>query len=135
MAFGSAWRITIQAQTNTPNPSFDPFRYREIYLDTNISSFDPVRADESQWSSVRTWRERMKLPRNVLITVIAFAAEKPSSRAGDTERTHSDNEVVTAGSEITESAGGSAPSRPRQLHHAGLSVLLAYAPHVSSKNR
>ncbi len=55
----SAWRTTIQAQTNTPNPNFDPIRYREIYVDTNISSFDPLRADQNQWDTVKTWRERM----------------------------------------------------------------------------
>lgn len=53
------WRESIDSQANTPNPDFDPARYREIYLDYDISRFDPAQASEQEWSSVRSWRKFM----------------------------------------------------------------------------
>jgi arylsulfatase A len=53
------WRTAINAQSNTPNPNFNPERYREIYLDIDISRFAPARANDTQWSAVQQWRKHM----------------------------------------------------------------------------
>lgn len=55
----AGWRAAVGAQSNTPNPNFDPLRYREIYTDIDISRFDPARADAAVWTAVQTWRSRM----------------------------------------------------------------------------
>jgi hypothetical protein len=36
-----------------------PARYREIYLDTDISRFDPAQATATEWSAVQGWRKFM----------------------------------------------------------------------------
>jgi arylsulfatase A len=63
----AAWRQAVKAQTNAPNPNFDPVRYRELYLDVDASRFDPPHADRSLWEKMWSWRKEMdavpKLPR------------------------------------------------------------------------
>jgi arylsulfatase A-like enzyme len=53
------WRTAIGAQVNTPNPGFVADRYREIYLDTDISRFAPAQAKEAEWTAVQNWRKAM----------------------------------------------------------------------------
>jgi arylsulfatase A len=53
------WRIAIGAQSNTPNPDFDPARYRELYVDFDPSRFDPLHATRDEWAAVQVWRSRM----------------------------------------------------------------------------
>ena len=53
------WRVSVGAQENTPNPSFDPDLYRQIYVDFDSTRFDPLRADEAAWKAVALWRQRM----------------------------------------------------------------------------
>lgn len=53
------WRTTMRAQNNTPNPAFDPARYREIYVDTDISRFEPAKAGDAQWAAAARWRTLM----------------------------------------------------------------------------
>lgn len=53
------WRQSIRAQTNRPNPEFDPARYRELYEDWDASRFDPLRATDAQWETVQQWRKGM----------------------------------------------------------------------------
>jgi arylsulfatase A-like enzyme len=53
------WRTSMSAQSNTPNPDFVPERYREIYVDTDISRFAPAQATEANWTAVQDWRKLM----------------------------------------------------------------------------
>jgi arylsulfatase A-like enzyme len=55
----AAWRLRVGAQENRPNPNFDPARYRELYLDQDLSRFDPAQAHPSQWDAVLKWRKAM----------------------------------------------------------------------------
>ncbi len=55
----ASWRDSIRAQSNTSNPDFVASRYREIYLDFDISRFAPASATDDQWSSVAKWRQLM----------------------------------------------------------------------------
>lgn len=53
------WRGKMAVQRNTPNPNFDPERYRAIYQAFDVSRFDPPRATADQWDKVRKWRSLM----------------------------------------------------------------------------
>ncbi len=55
----AAWRKDVNAQSNKPNPSFVPARYRELYVDVDPSRFDPARADRSGWETMWSWRKAM----------------------------------------------------------------------------
>ena len=55
----AAWRTENGAQGNTPNPGFAPDRYRELYVDTDPSRFDPATADETLWRRLWQWRKDM----------------------------------------------------------------------------
>jgi arylsulfatase A-like enzyme len=53
------WRREINAQTNAPNPNFNPDRYRELYQDVDASRFAPAQADDAEWNRMQQWRKRM----------------------------------------------------------------------------
>ncbi|MBP7140877.1 MAG: sulfatase [Opitutaceae bacterium] len=53
------WRTAIGAQSNTPNPDFDPARYRKLYVDFDPSRFDPLHATSAEWAAVQDWRSGM----------------------------------------------------------------------------
>lgn len=53
------WRTAIGAQSNKPNPDFDPARYRELYVDFDPSRFDPLHATNAEWAAVQVWRSKM----------------------------------------------------------------------------
>jgi arylsulfatase A-like enzyme len=55
----AGWRNSIQAQSNVPNPDVVTARYRAIYLDTDISRFEPATASAAQWTAVANWRQLM----------------------------------------------------------------------------
>jgi arylsulfatase A-like enzyme len=55
----SQWRQSINAQTNRPNPEFDPARYRKLYQDTDVSLFAPAQASAEDWEEIWTWRKGM----------------------------------------------------------------------------
>ena len=55
----AAWRQRVGAQTNTPNPNFDPALHRQLYVDFVPSAFDPLRADAATWARVAAWRKQM----------------------------------------------------------------------------
>ena len=61
----AAWRREVNAQSNTPNPDFDPAKYRPLYMDVDASRFEPAKADEAQWEKMWQWRKDMNavLPR------------------------------------------------------------------------
>jgi hypothetical protein len=54
-----AWRQRVGAQTNAPNPTFDPSLHRELYVDFVPSTFDPPHADDATWARVMEWRKQM----------------------------------------------------------------------------
>ncbi len=60
----AAWREQVQAQTNRPNPGYDPARFRQLYRDVDPSRFDPAQATEAEWEQMWEWRKGMdKVPR------------------------------------------------------------------------
>lgn len=61
----AAWRSRIGAQTNRPNPDFDPAKFKDLYVDVDASRFNPAKANESQWQKMADWRKEMNavLPR------------------------------------------------------------------------
>ena len=55
----AAWRQANHAQSNRPNPDCDPARFRALYQDVDPSTFDPLRATDAQWETIRAWRKGM----------------------------------------------------------------------------
>jgi arylsulfatase A-like enzyme len=55
----AAWRKDVNAQENSPNPDFDPAKYRELYIDVDASRFEPAKADHAQWEQMWDWRKKM----------------------------------------------------------------------------
>lgn len=53
------WRNEVNAQGNTPNPDFDPPKYRQLYEDVDASRFEPATADHAQWETMWQWRKQM----------------------------------------------------------------------------
>jgi arylsulfatase A len=60
------WRKSVHAQENQPNPNFDLARYRQLYLDVDVSRFEPAKADHASWEILWRWRKTMNavLPLN-----------------------------------------------------------------------
>jgi len=54
-----AWRVTVGAQTNAPNPAFDPARHRELYVGIDTTRFRPATATADEWERVFAWRKQM----------------------------------------------------------------------------
>ena len=54
-----AWRTSVGAQENTPNPSLDAALYDAIYTEFDSTRFDPLRADAAAWKNAAVWRQRM----------------------------------------------------------------------------
>jgi len=61
----AAWRKTVNAQGNRPNPDFDPAQYGELYVEVDASRFEPAQADQAEWEKMWNWRKAMNaaLPR------------------------------------------------------------------------
>ena len=55
----AAWRQRVGAQTNAPNPNFDPALHHKLYVDFLPSLFDPLHADAETWARVAEWRKQM----------------------------------------------------------------------------
>mgnify|MGYP000848162890 CR=1 FL=1 len=53
------WRLAVNAQSNTPNPNFDPAKYGPLYVDVDASRFQPAQADQAQWETMWRWRTEM----------------------------------------------------------------------------
>jgi arylsulfatase A-like enzyme len=51
-----SWRTSVRAQRNTPNPDFDPVRFRELYEDLDPSRFEPARAGSTEHERMQAWR-------------------------------------------------------------------------------
>ncbi len=54
-----AWRQANGAQANTPNPDCDERRFQALYEDMDPSLFDPLTADEAEWTRIQEWRKGM----------------------------------------------------------------------------
>lgn len=54
-----SWRQKLDVQYNTPNPNCNEERYRNLYVDVDPSKFDPVTADDQEWTRIREWRKVM----------------------------------------------------------------------------
>ena len=55
----AAWRDAIGAQTNTPNPDFDPAQHRPLYVDLDVSRYAPLTAGADERARVLEWRRLM----------------------------------------------------------------------------
>ncbi|MCY2952684.1 MAG: sulfatase [Planctomycetota bacterium] len=53
------WRKAVNAQSNTPNPNYDPAKYQELYQDVDASRFEPFQAEKAQWEKIWQWRKKM----------------------------------------------------------------------------
>lgn len=55
----AAWRQEVGAQSNTPNPRYEPARFRALYQDMDPSNFQPAVADAAEWERIWAWRSGM----------------------------------------------------------------------------
>ena len=55
----TAWRKSVNAQSNTPNPDFVEAKYHELYVDVDASRFEPAKADQTEWEKMWAWRKVM----------------------------------------------------------------------------
>jgi len=53
------WRKAVGAQANSPNPGFQAELHRSLYLDMDVSMFDPPRATAGEWERMQAWRRAM----------------------------------------------------------------------------
>ena len=56
-----AWRKSIGAQENRPNPAVNLSVYNSLYVTFDPTRFDPVRADDAEWLRVAEWRKLMNV--------------------------------------------------------------------------
>jgi arylsulfatase A-like enzyme len=54
-----SWRSRAGAQRNTPNPDFDPAKFKELYEDVDPSRFEPAQAGADEHERMQTWRSGM----------------------------------------------------------------------------
>ena len=74
-------RRTVDAQTNRPNPDFDPLKFRGLYEDVDASRFDPLRATDAQWETMQQWRKGMNS-----VPVLETREERQAEKKGQTEK-------------------------------------------------
>jgi arylsulfatase A-like enzyme len=55
----TAWRRSVNAQENRPNPNFNAAKYCELYIEVDPSRFDPAQANPDQWNQMWQWRKAM----------------------------------------------------------------------------
>jgi hypothetical protein len=55
----AAWRKSVGAQTNAMNPDFEPALYKILYEDTDVSRYEPPRADAAMQERMLAWRKQM----------------------------------------------------------------------------
>ncbi len=53
------WRQLNNVQYNVPNPDCNEAEFRNLYVTTDPSKFDPATADDAGWSHMQNWREKM----------------------------------------------------------------------------
>ena len=55
----AAWRKSVAAQENTPNPDFDPALHRMLYVDTDVSRLRPAANAAEMTKQLAAWRQGM----------------------------------------------------------------------------
>jgi arylsulfatase A-like enzyme len=55
----AVWRQSVGAQTNAVNPGFEADRYQPLYVDFDVSRFDPLKASALDWERIQAWRKGM----------------------------------------------------------------------------
>jgi len=55
----AAWRKENDVQYNTPNPDCNEELFEDLYIHFDPSKFDPLKADDQQWTLVNEWRKGM----------------------------------------------------------------------------
>ena len=54
-----AWRKSVDAQENRPNPAVNESMYNALYVTFDPTRFDPLRAGDAEWQKVAEWRTLM----------------------------------------------------------------------------
>ena len=54
-----AWRKSVDAQENGPNPAVNESMYVALYVTFDPTRFDPLRAGDVEWQKVAEWRKLM----------------------------------------------------------------------------
>ena len=54
-----AWRKSVGAQENRPNPDFDSRLYRKLYIETDVSKLRPAKTAAEMTPALREWRKTM----------------------------------------------------------------------------
>ena len=62
----TSWMVEVGAQTNTPNPKFNPALWKNLYEETDPSRYSPIAASAAQHARMAAWRRQMNavLPKN-----------------------------------------------------------------------
>jgi arylsulfatase A-like enzyme len=55
----AGWRQRVNAQMNEKNPEFDEVQHRSLYVETDPSRYDPIRATRSEFERMQAWRTGM----------------------------------------------------------------------------
>jgi arylsulfatase A-like enzyme len=55
----AAWRRSVGAQENTPNPNFDPALHKKLYIDVDVSSLKAGATAAQMRPKLEAWRETM----------------------------------------------------------------------------
>ncbi len=55
----AAWRKTVGAQENTPNPRYDAALHKTLYLDTDVSKLKPQATAAETGASLKEWRRQI----------------------------------------------------------------------------
>ena len=71
----AAWRTSVGAQSNRPNPAFDPARFQELYVNVDASRYDGPTAGAAGEARMLAWRKAM----NAAVEALP-AGDRPKSR-------------------------------------------------------
>ena len=53
------WRVRVEAQTNAPNPDFQPALWKKLYEDIDVSRHVPIKASTLEHERMLEWRRQM----------------------------------------------------------------------------
>jgi hypothetical protein len=54
-----AWINSVNAQTNTPNPDFNPALFHELYEAVDVTRYVPSKANARTRAKLLNWRQQM----------------------------------------------------------------------------
>jgi arylsulfatase A-like enzyme len=55
----ASWIAGVNAQTNAPNPGFQPDLFKRLYEDIDVSRYQPMKADAAARKRILAWRKQM----------------------------------------------------------------------------